>query len=100
VTETATPTPSRTRTPTSTPTFAFPPPIEGARGTIDADCNYKVAVGDRLFRIGVRFNRTLRELIDANGLTDASIIRPEQVLKIPNCLEPLPTATSSGTLAR
>lgn len=88
VTETVTPTATRTRTPTSTPTYAFPPPIEGARGTIDADCNYKVVVGDRLFRIGVRFNRTLRELIDANKLIDPSIIRPEQILKIPDCLKP------------
>jgi LysM repeat protein len=62
--------------------------MDGARGSIDANCNYRVAVGDRLYRIGLRFNRTVRQLAAANRLSDAGLIRPDQILKIPNCLDP------------
>jgi hypothetical protein len=76
-----------TETPTSTPTLRpFPPPTDGARGTIDEQCNYRVAQGDRLVRIALRFNRTIRELVIANRLANADIIRPDQILRIPDCL--------------
>ncbi len=77
-------------TPTATPTIAvtFPPPMDGARGSIDADCNYRVVQGDRLFRIGLRFNRTIRQLVVANHLADAGLIQPNQILKIPDCQTP------------
>jgi LysM repeat protein len=80
--DTATPMPTATRTPP-----VFPTASDGARGTIDADCNYTVVVGDRLFRIALRFGKTVKQLTDANNLTSASLIHPEQVLKIPDCLE-------------
>ncbi len=93
-TATGTPTPTETVTATEISTFrapgitavpTVPPPTDGARGTIDADCNYRVAVSDRLFRIALRFNRTIRELSEANHLADATLIRPGQILKIPDC---------------
>jgi LysM repeat protein len=64
----------------------FPPPTDGARGPIDADCNYRVVAGDRLFRIALRFNRTVKQLADANHLADPGLLRLDQILRIPDCL--------------
>ncbi len=115
-TPTFTPTPSRTPTPTITPipsdtpvptasdtpapvtptgtattapspspaaTEAVPTPSEPAAQT------YTVEAGDTLFDIAARFGVSVEELTAANGMTDARVIRPGQVLVIP-----VPGATS------
>jgi len=49
-----------------------------------ADRFYTVRKGDRLFRIARRFQVSLRALTQANQITEHSIIRPGQRLRIPS----------------
>ena len=75
-------------TPTATNTFAvtLAPPIDGASGTIDAQCNYKIEQNDHLYAIGRRFNRTIQELLKANpSIVNPQLIFLGQIMKIPDC---------------
>jgi LysM repeat protein len=48
-----------------------------------APAHYTVARGDSLVRIAVRLNVTLKQLLDANHLTKASVIHPGMQLAVP-----------------
>jgi len=88
-----TPTPSATPIPPTAP----PPvvtPVPGATTT------YTVASGDTLFRIAVRFNTTVAELMALNNLPNPNVIQVGQTLIIPAApgaptATPLSTATST-----
>jgi Tol biopolymer transport system component/LysM repeat protein len=111
-TPTATPTPSRTpvptdtpivtRTPTPTPTATkpAPSPTPTIRATVVSavtrvtdtpaptptpvpPLTYVVQQGDTLSEIAARFDVTLAALIEANDITDPTLIRPGMVLIIP-----------------
>jgi len=71
---TASPTPTATRTPRPTRT---PKPTATATRT------YTVQRGDTLSAIAARFGTTVKAIADLNGITDPSVIRVGQVLKIP-----------------
>jgi LysM repeat protein len=77
VTQTA---PQVTKTPGPTPTpRSSPSPPSAER------CVYTVESGDTLFSIAQRFDTTVAEVAQANGLTDAGQIVIGQRLVIPNC---------------
>jgi LysM repeat protein len=109
-TPTFTPTPSRTPTPTITPipsdtpiptetdtpapvtptrtATSAPSPSPSATETVQPTSEpvaqtYTVKAGDTLFDIATRFGISVQELALANGMTDARVIRPGQVLEIP-----------------
>ncbi|KPL76097.1 hypothetical protein ADN00_12205 [Ornatilinea apprima] len=81
----ATLTPSATINPTATPGCGAP------AGWI----TYTVRLNDNLFRIGYNFGISVQELQTANCLGNTQIIRPGQVLYVPNVATrtPLPSAT-------
>jgi LysM repeat protein len=64
-----------TNTPTSTPTVATPTPVPPV--------TYIVQPGDTLSEIAARFDVTLAALMEANDITDPTLIRPGRVLIIP-----------------
>jgi len=64
-----------TNTPTSTPTVATPTPAPPV--------TYIVQAGDTLSEIAARFDVTLVALMEANDITDPTLIRPGRVLIIP-----------------
>ncbi len=66
-------------------------PVPGGSGT------YIVQQGDTLFKIAVRFNMSTKQLADANGITNTSLIYPGQTLKIPGAGEVVPTAVPQST---
>lgn len=49
------------------------------------DCIYVVTGGDNLFRIAINNNVSLNALLQANNLSETSIIQPGQELTIPDC---------------
>jgi len=83
-TETLIPSPTFTSTVRVGPTIA--PPQTGAMGVLDPDCTYHVEQDDRLYRISLRFNRTITELRQANpSIVNTDLIYLGQTLKIPEC---------------
>ena len=87
---TATPTRTKTptRRPTSTPTrrpTSTPTPVSTGGQNSAASLTYTVQAGDTPVGIADRFDITVDQLLQANGLTreDATKIRPGQVLIIP-----------------
>ena len=73
---TSTPSPSPATSATSTKT---PKPAD----TPAATRRYRIKSGDTLSGIAARFGTTVRAIKQLNGITDASLIRPGQVLRIP-----------------
>jgi LysM repeat protein len=77
-----------------------------ATGTEElTECDYIVQTGDTLFEIALDNEVALEDLLELNELTEASIIQPEQVLRLPDCEEDessegmgsgVSTATPSG----
>ena len=53
-----------------------PPPPSGAT-------TYTVLPGDSLFRIALRFGKSMQAIAAANDITNYNLIYPGQVLKIP-----------------
>lgn len=49
------------------------------------DCDYVVQTGDTLFEIALENEIVLADLLEENELTEASIIQPEQILRLPDC---------------
>lgn len=52
---------------------------------ISDECNYTIVGGDTLFRIALRNDVTLEDILAANDLTAASILQPGQIIIIPGC---------------
>jgi LysM repeat protein len=52
---------------------------------IATECQYIVESGDNLFRIAINNQVSLAALLAENGLTEASIIQPGQIIHLPNC---------------
>lgn len=76
-TATSEPAPTETPTPQPQPTLT---PTPGAE-----QCVYTVTQGDTLFSIARRFNTTVSEIAQANGITDVNQITVGQKLVIPDC---------------
>jgi LysM repeat protein len=66
------------------PTLQPTPTNEGG-SVVVGDCQYEIQSGDTLFRIAINNDVALAELLEANNLSDGSIIQPGQILTIPNC---------------
>lgn len=83
-------TPEATLTPTEVidqPTLeATPTDIDGIE-TVAGECEYIVQDGDNLFRIALNNGVNLDAMLVANGLSEASVIQPGQVLTLPGCDE-------------
>lgn len=73
------PAPTETLTPAPGPT-ATPTPIPSAD-----QCTYTVEPGDTLFSIAGRFNTSVSDIAQANGLTNVNQIYVGQKLVIPDC---------------
>lgn len=56
-----------------------PPPVTPQPG----GTTYKVQPGDNLFRIALRFGRSMQSIAAANGIVNYNLIYPGQVLRIP-----------------
>lgn len=91
--------------PTATPpeesveaTLEPTPTVEGGEvvTTSNSECDYVVESGDNLFRIAINHGVSLHALLQENDLSEASIIQPGQVIKIPDCNA---NGTSSQPLA-
>ena len=78
--------PTTTEAPESSePTLQPTPTGFGEAATIVGDCQYEVQNGDNLFRISINNDVALDALLSANGLTQASVIQPGQILNLPDC---------------
>ncbi len=69
---------------------------------IAGECDYTIVAGDTLFRISLRNDLPLQDLLIANDLIESSIIQPGQIIKIPNCVpqgSPTSSVSATGTAA-
>lgn len=78
----ATPTPGVT-----TPQVATPSPTVAQATVAAEDCpeTHTVQKGENLFRIALKYGITVKELAEANGITNPDKIQAGTVLKIPGC---------------
>lgn len=77
--------PTTTQAPESNEPTLQPTPTAIGGEVVAGDCQYQVQDGDNLFRISLNNDVALDELLSANGLTEASVIQPGQLLNLPNC---------------
>ena len=64
------------------------------RGTIE----YRIASGDTLAGLAIRFNSTVAKIMELNGITNQNDIKAGDIIKIPvNIATPIPTATVGTT---
>lgn len=94
VTPTTTPAPTATAVATAAPTAttaATPAPTTGATTT------YTVARGDTLYRIAVRFNTTVAQLVQLNNLDNPNFVYVGQQLRVPAAGSTAALATSEPT---
>lgn len=77
--------PTTTRVPNSSEPTLQPTPTAFGADVVLGDCDYEVQNGDNLFRISINNDVNLDALLSANGLTEASVIQPGQILRLPNC---------------
>jgi LysM repeat protein/predicted amidophosphoribosyltransferase len=97
-TPTVTHTPTATSTATTTPT---PTPLPTATATTTPTPTptpiiHVVQKGDVLLEIALTYKVTLKELLEANGITEAHILHPDEELIIPAGAQ-MPTATEPPT---
>jgi polysaccharide biosynthesis protein PslG len=97
-TSNVTPTSTAQNPPTSTavarPTNQQPTPTAPADGTV-----YIVRSGDTLFRIAVRFNTTVANLVALNNLSNPNLIYTGQRLIVSGIAAGTPVPTGTGTAA-
>lgn len=68
--------------------------------------NYEVIPGDTLYSISKKYSTTVDNLRSLNGLTESSVLKVGQVLKVPssgnttNITSNKPTSTNSGTIIK
>lgn len=68
--------------------------------------NYEVVAGDTLYSISKKYSTTVDNLRSLNGLTESSVLKVGQVLKVPfsgnttNITSNKPTSTNSGTIIK
>lgn len=79
------------------PPPSSPPSSQQQLGTTTASGTYEVKGGDNLFRIALNHGISLQSLLNANGLTESSLINPGQILIIPGGGAPAPSQTASET---
>ncbi|MGJ3237480.1 MAG: LysM peptidoglycan-binding domain-containing protein [Anaerolineae bacterium] len=91
---TATLTPIVTRDP-----LQATPTAPGDTEIVAGECDYVVQGGDNLFRIALNNDVVLADLLAENGLTQASVIQPGQVLRLPNCAGGASTVPEEDTEA-
>lgn len=77
--------PTTTEAPESSEPTLQPTPTAFGEVTVAGDCQYEVQNGDNLFRISINSDVALSALLSANGLTEASVIQPGQILNLPDC---------------
>ena len=65
------------------PPPSTPPPSTGQQTPPSSSGTYEVRGGDNLFRIALNHGISLQSLLNANGLTESSLINPGQILIIP-----------------
>jgi len=106
---TSTPVPTATTAPTSTPTPASPTPApsptepaspsptSAPSATARPLQTYVVKKGDTLYEIASRFGVSVQALSAANGITNPTLIRPGQVLVIPQPGVTPPAVTRTAT---
>jgi LysM repeat protein len=64
------------------------------RGTIE----YRIASGDTLAGLAIRFNSTVQKIMELNGIKNENDIKAGDTIKIPvNIATPIPTATEGTT---
>lgn len=87
---------STTTTPAGPGNGLQPTPTDLGKVT-PGECSYVVVSGDNLYRIAVRHEVSLADLLLENRLSETSIIQPGQVLTIPGCVPSAqPGATATG----
>jgi len=89
-------------TPTPTPTSALPTPTSAPTftPTLPPHITYRVEPGDSLWSIALEFGVTVEALMEANGLSEDTILDVGQELLIPLVIEatPEPTSSPQGTI--
>ncbi|MCU0513861.1 MAG: LysM peptidoglycan-binding domain-containing protein [Anaerolineae bacterium] len=78
--------PSATATVTPLPGSQLQPTPTDLDEPVVGECSDTVAAGDNLYRIALRNNVVLADLLRENNLSENSIIQPGQVLRLPNCI--------------
>jgi LysM repeat protein len=64
------------------------------RGTIE----YRIASGDTLAAIAIKFNSIVQKIMDLNGITNENDIKAGNIIKVPvNIATPVPTPTEGTT---
>lgn len=87
------PAPAVPRTPSPTPAPSVPQPSP-------AGLTYEVKAGDTLFAIALAHGVSSDALITANGITNPSLLRPGQILRIPGgVVAPVPTPAPSPVVS-
>ena len=80
----ASPVAAAAATPTSpAPTAPASPAAPAAAPAVASNASYKVKSGDNLWKIAKQLKVKHEDLLKANGLDDESMIKPGQVLKLP-----------------
>jgi len=72
----------------------FAPVLQASTPVPGGNATYVVQQGDTRFKIATRFNLTTKQLADANGITNTSLIYVGQTLKIPGKGAVNPTAAA------
>lgn len=58
---------------------SYSPPPSSGYGPVVSSSTYVVQPGDTLYRIAVRFNTTVRDLMTANGLPNENVAAGQQL---------------------